>query len=131
MKMTRFALGAKCGGLGFRSYTRSLAEADSAAKSRSCWSMEFTAIAPNPIAASCNACLRVRNLFMALSSPQSYVCALVTIQEVIGPEHRLDKQAQAFLWILFRRDRLLRDLRLFRGGLAVVGHIEGHVHRGI
>src|SRR6266571_3362382 len=65
MKMTLLARGAKCGDFGRRSYIRSFADAASAANSRSCCNMEFTAIAPNPTAASCNACLRVRNLFMA------------------------------------------------------------------
>ena len=50
----------KCGALACRSYIRSFASADSAANIRSCCSIEFTAIAPNPTAASCNACLRVK-----------------------------------------------------------------------
>src|ERR1700686_5078054 len=102
MKMTRLALAAKCGGLGVRSYTRSLARAASAANIRSCCNMEFTAIAPNPMAASCNACLRVKNLFMAflrLAGREAHPTYLVTIQEVVGPEHRLDEQPQTFLRI--------------------------------
>src|SRR6266404_844042 len=109
MKMTLLAFGAKCGAFGFRSYIRSLAMADSAANNRSCCNMEFTAIAPNPTAASCNACLRVRNLFMASFLQSSQTTRLITIQKVVCPEHRLDEQAEAFLRIRFRCNGLLRD----------------------
>src|SRR6266851_4953396 len=114
MKMTRFAFGAKCGAFGLRSYARSFAAADSAANSRSCWNMEFAAIAPNPMAASCNARLRVKNLFMGSISSHSYKNPeLVTVQEVIGPKHRLDEQAQPFFWIRFRCNRFFRDFLFF------------------
>src|SRR5579863_7249930 len=120
MKITRFALAAKCGAFGFRSYVRSFARLDSAANILSCCSMEFTAIAPNPTAASCNACLRVKIFFMA------YCLHLrsVTIKEVVCPKHRLDEQAEAFLRIGFRCDGFLRDLLFFRSRWPVVGEIE-------
>src|SRR5437870_6290424 len=131
MKMTRLALGAKCGVFGFRSYVRSLAMADSAANNRSCCNMEFTAIAPKPTAASCNACLRVRNLFMASFLPSSQTTRLVTIQKVVCPEHRLNEQAEAFLRIRFRGDGLFRDLLLFGGRWPAVGLVERELHRAI
>src|ERR1700704_3101429 len=128
MKMTRFAFAAKGGGFGLRSYTRSLAAAASAANSCSCWNIEFTAIAPNPIAASCKACLRVINLFMTLylrlthpgrpgtgaSASKAYPNCLVTVQESVCTEHRLDEQTEAFLRIRFCRDGLFRDFLLSR-----------------
>src|SRR5438105_13249602 len=111
MKMTRLALAGKFGCFGRRSYVRSFANADSAANIRSCCSMEFTAIAPNPTAASCNACLRVKNRLMAFLL---LLRSSVNIQEVIGPEHRLDKQPETFLGIRLGGDRLLRDFLLSR-----------------
>src|SRR5881397_158909 len=105
--------------------------------------MEFTAIAPNPTAACCNACLRVKNLFMASFLDESYrnlVIPLyaplrsrlrsprvrkrpVTIQEAVCPKHCLDEQAEALLRIGFRCNGSLRNFLFFLGRRPIVGHI--------
>src|SRR2546423_14224167 len=121
MKLTRLALAGKWGCFGRRSYVRSFAIADSAANRRSCCNMEFTAIAPNPTAASCKARLRVMNLFMALSPDLGF---LVTIQEIIGPKHCLDEQPQTFLLVRFCRNGLSGDFLFLGSWRPIVSHIE-------
>src|SRR5438128_450381 len=112
MKMTFLALAGKWVGFGFRSYILSLASATSDAIALSSAIMALSASAPKPTAASCKACLRVRNVFMASLLQRS-----VTVQEIVCAHHRLKKQAQAFFRIGVFGDGLFRNLKLFRGRL--------------
>jgi hypothetical protein len=71
--------------------------------------MELTAIAPNPMAASCNACLRVKNLFMAFVSGKPY--KTISRKGAKNRKKRQEKQKDSFLrpWRFFAslRDNLL------------------------
>src|SRR5438132_8733423 len=81
--------------------------------------MAFSASAPNPTAASCNACLRVKNFFMAFLRRYS-----VAVQEIVSAHHRLQKQAQTLFRIGIFGDRLLRDVQLLRVRLPGIGGPE-------
>src|SRR3977135_566735 len=120
MKMTFFAFAGSSGGRGSKSYFRSRTDGGVAPNAVFICSRELNAIAPNPTAASCSTSLRVRCLFMA-DFLRYLVIRLITVQERIGPKHRLHEQAEALFRIRFRRDRLHRDCPLACRGCPVIG----------
>src|SRR5678815_4010879 len=116
MKITRLALAGNNGDLGLRSYCFSLARIDSAAYSRSCWMMEFSAIAPNPIAASCRICLRECIRLISISS--------IAVEKLVRAKHRLQEQPQPFLRIGIGSDRSLGNGKFFLRGRAAVSFLK-------
>src|SRR5580704_18314417 len=126
--MTFFALGAKFGALGLRSNERGIIAA-SAPNNRSVCSIEFSAIAPKPTATSWRISLRDRNLFMVLFSPLLLAqLVLMTIQEIVGPKHRLNEQAQAFFGVRLGCDRPFRNFHLARRRRSVISLIKCDFH---